>query len=467
MTQEPKTRSLVRQTLSITLTAQILCAVLLCGVALLHEWHTRFRTFDVRVQGRSDSLLGAIQDAEDLDDNVVIDPAELKLPSDDVYAVYNQGGRLLGSSANAPVALTSRGEDGFRDVRVNGQSYRLLQSEAMRVIDRAEHQGIGLRRPVTIIYASPEGHVRHEIFEAVRLSLITIILVAALSVFFVSILLRRSLQPLSDLAAEAGKLSAPALYFEAPPSVLQVRELRPLAGVLAETVLRLRESFAKEHRFVGDAAHELKTAIAVVRSSVQVLMLRQRTVSEYKTGLERILEDNQRVETLVAQMLQLARLEENSSAPTQETDLNQVAVSVGTRLLSIAEESGVTVLIDGSSVPPVRIGLDSADILISNLLLNAIQHSNPGRSVRLSTRLGSPEEVILEVEDEGIGISPEALPHIYERFFREDFSRSRETGGAGLGLAICKSIVDSVNAQIEVSSTPHVGTTVTVVFIAA
>jgi signal transduction histidine kinase len=465
MSAEIKTRSLIRQTITIILMAQVLCALLLCGAALLHEWHSRFRAFDVRVQGRSDSLLGAIQDAEDPNDNVKIDPSELQLPVDDVYAVYNRGGRLLGSSANAPASLISRGEDGFRDVRVSGVSYRLLQTEALRVIDREEFGGTGLRRPVTILYASPETQVWREILQAVRFYLITILLVAALSFFLVSLLLRRALQPLSDLATAASSLSAPALYFEPPSSVLEVRELRPLAEVLAATIARLRESFAKEHRFVGDAAHELKTAIAVVRSSVQVLMLRPRSVDEYKSGLERIFEDNRRVEGLVSQMLQLASFEEPPSASEPATDLCEVAALVASRLQHVAEEHSVIIRLENSAARPVGIPSEAAEILISNLLLNAIQHSELGSSVLLAT--GARDNgVVLELTDHGGGIGPEALPHIFERFYREDSSRSRETGGTGLGLAICKSIVDAASATIEVKSRIGIGTVVKVTFIA-
>jgi hypothetical protein len=102
------------------LTAQILCTALLCGAALLNEWHSRFHAFNVSIQGRSDSLLGAIQDAEDSDANVTIDPTEVKIPDEDVYAVYNQGGRLLGTSAGAPPSLILRGREGFRNARAGG-----------------------------------------------------------------------------------------------------------------------------------------------------------------------------------------------------------------------------------------------------------------------------------------------------------------------------------------------------------
>jgi signal transduction histidine kinase len=462
-----KTRSLIRQTVSIVLAAQVLCAVILCGAALVHEWHTRIRAFDTRLQGRSDSLLGAIQDAEDPDDNVMIDPAEVNVPREDVYAVYNQGGRLLGSSANAPSALIERGKDQFRDVRVNGSSYRVLQREALRVIDRAESDGVGLRRPVTILYASPEGQVWHQILEAARFYLVAIALAAMATVFLVAFLLRRALRPLSALARAAANLSAPALEFEAPSSAIEVRELRPLADVLTDAVTRLRESFAKEHRFVGDAAHELKTAIAVVRSSVQLLMLKKRTSYEYSAGLDRILEDTQRVEGLVGQMLQLARLEEGSSANVSPLDLGAVAESVAAQLKPIADTRGLEIQVKSAPDLFVKLTSDSAEILVSNLLLNAMQHSKPFSPVSLSVGQVSSGGVRLEVADRGDGIGPEALPHIFERFYREDRSRSRDTGGTGLGLALCKSIVDGAGGTIAVESTRNVGTRVEVTFSAA
>jgi signal transduction histidine kinase len=464
MRYEAKTRSLTRQTIGIVLAAQILCTVLLCGASLLNEWHTRFRAFDIRIQGRSDSLLGAIQDAEDPEDNVTIDPTELKVPDEDVYAVYNQGGRLLGTSPRAPAPLIDRAKDGFRNLRIDGISYRVLQREALRVIDREENGGIGLRRPVTIVYASPEGHVWHETLEAVRFYLIMIILAATLSVGVVTLRLRRALRPLSDLAEEAAHISAPSLDFNAPDSVLQIRELRPLADVLTNTVAGLRESFAKEHRFVGDAAHELKTAIAVIRSSVQVLMLRQRSGDEYRAGLERILEDNQRVETIVSQMLQLARLEEVKKTDISAFDLGEAIRSVVIQLQPIAKEYSLEVYVETLPNMLVRLMPGAAQILVSNLLLNAIQHSKPASCVSVSAKPTASGGIRLEVADAGNGIGPEALPHIFERFYREDTSRSRETGGTGLGLAICKSIVDAAGGTIEVESGVGVGTRVKVTF---
>jgi signal transduction histidine kinase len=462
----PGSRSLIRQTIGIVVTAQILCAALLCGAAVLYQRHTRLRALDISLQGHSDSLLGAIQDAEDPDDNVSIDPTELKLPENDIYAVYNQGGRLLGSSHAAPPMLIGRHADEFRDMKTGRTTYRVFQREAMRVIDRAENGGVGLKRPVTILYASSERNLWHEVLEAVRFYLLAIVFATAVTVFLVSVLLSRALAPLSELALAAAGLAPPELVFNAPASVMQVKELLPLANALTDTVGRLREAFAKEQRFVGDAAHELKTAIAVVRSSVQLLMLKRRTVEEYGTGLERVLEDNGRVEALVAQMLQLASVENTSGEGAYALELSELTATALDRLRPIAEARGVLLLLTPPPAVQVRLLPERAFVLVSNLVLNAVQHSSPGQTVSVSLTV-QQRSVMLEVVDAGTGISPEALPHLFERFYREDRSRSRDTGGTGLGLSICKSIVEGVGGSISVESEPGRGTHVTVVFISA
>ena len=343
--------------------------------------------------------------------------------------------------------------------------YRVLQREGLRVIDRAEFGETGLQRPVTIVYASPQSGVWHQIFESVSFSLIAIFLAAVLTVACVTFFLGRALRPLSDLALAAGSISPPAMEFNPPDSVLQLRELQPLAHVLSEAVQRLREAFAKEQRFVGDAAHELKTAIAVVRSSIQVLMLKRRTEEEYAAGLERVLDDNVRVEELVAQMLMLSRLEE-ASTNVMPLDLCVTVRTVLMQLQPIAGQRELDLHFNCPGEMMIRMPAERAQVLISNLLLNAIQHSQPGQPihVRLMRRA---ETIVLEVQDHGGGIGADALGHIFERFYREDQSRTRNTGGAGLGLAICKSIANGSGATIEAASRIGEGTTVTVTFSAA
>jgi signal transduction histidine kinase len=435
-------------------------------VALWHERWARVHAFDVMLNGRSDSLLGAVQDAEDPDDNVTIDPTELRLPKSDVYAVYNQGGRLLGASAFAPPALITRSTDGVRQASVHGADYRILQREGLRIIDRAENAGVGLRRPVTIVYAAPTAHLWGEILEAASFYVLWIAVLVTVSTAILVWLVRRLLRPIGELAAEAMHLDTSSLVFDPPPSAMGIKELRPLAEALGAAFARLKLAFEAEQRFVGDAAHELKTAVAVVRSSIQVLAMRTRSVEEYREGLEQVLVDNERVEELIARMLSSVRDKPQSLELVALTDLTANVDQAVRRLRSLAQASAVHLRSELQPNLHGRISAEELQTLVSNLVVNAIQHSPEGSHivVKLARGEDAVSGAMLEVRDHGFGIAEQNLPYVFDRFFREDSSRSRETGGAGLGLSICKSIVESAGGRIELESILEKGTTVRAFF---
>ncbi|HTD54905.1 MAG TPA: HAMP domain-containing sensor histidine kinase, partial [Silvibacterium sp.] len=223
-----------------------------------------------------------------------------------------------------------------------------------------------------------------------------------------------------------------------------------------------RQAFEAERRFASDAAHELKTAVAVVRSTIQLLAMKTRSAQEYRNGLDRILEDNQRVEELVSRMLMLARFEERAAGDSKAHLGNETAIAVR-NLGSYAEWRGVALKFTEDSDVKVQMDPDAIQTLVSNLVMNAVQHSSRGSEVRVSVRSNGsgPGTATLEVQDSGTGISAGNLSHVFERFFREDPSRSRETGGAGLGLSICKSIVENAGGSIQIRSEQGMGTTVT------
>jgi signal transduction histidine kinase len=458
--------SLTRRAVVTVVVVEFLCALAISGTALWHERWTRFRSFDEMLMGRSDSLLGAVQDAEDPDDNVKIDPEELEVPTDDSYAVYNFDGRLLGSSAYALPSLAIRPRDGFSTLRVGHREYRLLQRRGLRVIDREETGGAGLRRPVIILYAARTDFIWREIFAAARFYVLVSLTLLCATTAILIVSLRRMLRPLRELAVAASAIDAHSLSFEPPASALRLRESKPLADALSAAVARLRQAFETEHRFVGDASHELKTAVAVVRSSLQVMSMRPRSTEEYQLGIDQVLNDNERVEALAARMLTLARFEELRAGEFVEVNLGESVEITIQNLQSFAEIHNVSMAASLEPEVLVRMTREGAQVLISNLVLNAIQHSPKGATVFVTLRRTTEPEglAVLEVKDSGAGVPADKLPHVFERFYRADPSRSRQTGGTGLGLAICKSIVDAVDGTIEMQSQQGHGTVVKATF---
>jgi signal transduction histidine kinase len=459
-----KQSSLSRQLIVGVLLAELLCAGVFSGVSIGHEMHGRRRAFDVMLRGRADSLLGAVQDAEDPEDNVTVDPTELAVPKQDAYVVLSPSGKIVGESpTSAASILVSQGAShkaGYFNFKAKDDYFRALRLDGIRVIDREEGNG-GLRRPVTVLYASPTRGMWHEAVEAVQFYVAASVLLLAVTCVALVWFLRRRLSPLQELAQIAGRVSACSWEFVPPDTVLHTSELAPIAISIEGLLNGLRQSFERQRQLTGDAAHELKTSIAVLKSSLQLLTLSPRTTAQYEAGLEGLVVDTERMEDLATRMLALARLEESPMESNQSSDLRSAVRSVADRLRPLADFRRVSLEINASEARNVVMQPDDADVLCSNLIMNALQHSPPeGRVCAvIETRDGLTE---LRITDQGEGIPPTALPHVFDRFYRADRSRSRNSGGAGLGLSICKAIVERSNGVIEIHSTVGIGTEVTV-----
>jgi signal transduction histidine kinase len=454
--------SLTRRLIIIVLSVQLLGAVAISCLAFVYERHERFHAFDIMLRGRADALLGAVQDAEDAGDNVMLDGTETSFPADDIYFVEDASGRVLGHSPSwTGPDSHMRAALGGRAIRlsVNHQHYRAIGIAGLRMVDPGDKGG-GIPRHVNIFYGSPSDRVWNNIWKTVGFYALTSLALLGISGFFIYWLMQRGLAPLHALAAEADRVTVDSWNFVPPPRARMVKELAPLTTALETVLARLERSFAQQRRFVGDAAHELKTAVAVQKSSLQLLALKQRTVEEYESGIERCLLDCERLEEAVGKMLTLARLETPAPSPSTATDLAESLRKVADLLQPMAELKRQRIEISAAEGVIVDIEPEQLQLLYSNLLLNALQHSPAGAAVRVV--LSSDGE--LTIEDDGDGIAGEDLPHVFERFYRGDPSRSRNTGGTGLGLAICNAIVSRYHGSITIESQPRAGTRVNVRF---
>lgn len=467
--------SIAVRLIAAVLLVELASAVLVILLAWGYERHTHFRSFDIMLRGRADSVLGAVQDAEDVGDNVMLDLADLHVPTEDVYEVWDGRGHLLGRSANwlGSTVIHVPASNQFFGSEIDHHRYRLLRLAGTRIVDPGEPGG-GHLRFVTILYGAPTEHVWRAIYGALEFYAAGMILLVLITGPLIAWVLHRGLAPLRQLATLAGNVSAESWTFHPPASARETSELAPLTHALESVLQRLEHSFNQQRTFISDAAHELKTAVAVVKSSLQLTGMKPRTSDEYQAGNQRALADTERLEDLVAKMLTLARLESKGiksdgvphiSQRCGNKNLTHCISTTVSQLETAAAVRQVSLVVHDIPPDPCNIPLTPEDcsLVLSNLLLNAIQHSPPQSQVEVRATIQN-SLVEISVQDHGEGIHPADLPQVFERFYRADPSRARTTGGTGLGLAIVKAAIEKAGGTISLSSNPGKGTTATVRF---
>lgn len=470
-------RSIAFRLIAAVLAVEFAAWLMAVALSFGYERHMHFRALGAVIHGHAEAIFGAVQ--EDANDNLQLMWADVHTPPDHYYEVFDEHGRLLGQSPNwegIPLTEAPLEEDHHRPPfffrTIHGHETMLLRWQGMRSID-ADEPGRTRQASATVVYGIPTRKIWESIQETVEFYALCGVGLMLVTGPLIAWLLHHGLRPLRQLATLASGVSVNSWSFEPPPSAYKTPELAPLTHALQNVLQRLEKSFEQQRVFVSDAAHELKTAVAVVKSSLQLLGLKPRTVEEYKVGLERCLADCARLEEIVGKMLTLAR--EESTAPAQTIEArSDLAYNLGQTLeqLKTAAElrkvsMSLTVPMEGNNEAeiPVGISLEDSSLLFLNLLLNALQHSPAESSVE--TRLAVEEAnhaqyAVVEIADHGDGIAAEALPHVFDRFYRGDPSRNRNTGGTGLGLAIAKAVAERARGSIAIASTPGQGTTVTV-----
>ncbi len=286
-------------------------------------------------------------------------------------------------------------------------------------------------------------------------------LVMLVGLFAGYVLAGRALAPIEKINATAERISAERLT-ERVDVPNPNDELGRLATTLNQTFDRLHRSIDEMRRFTADAAHELRSPLAVMRTEAEVALRGARTADEYRHVIEVTLEEVTRLSELVNQLLTLSRHDAGmASGYHEEVPLDALLNDVCDKFRTVATEKGLT--FDVSPIPSWNV--DGDDIWLSqlffNLLDNAMKFTPRGGHVAFKAETNG-QLAKFTVEDTGIGIPPEHLPHLFKRFYRAETSRNRAFGGTGLGLSICKSIVEAHHGQIDVNSQPNLGTRFTV-----
>ena len=230
-------------------------------------------------------------------------------------------------------------------------------------------------------------------------------------------------------------------------------ELRRLSETLNEMLTRIEASVKRITQFTADASHDLRTPVALIRSSAELSLRRHRTEDEYRETLARILATSEETTHLIENLLTLARADAGAA------ELHFETIDLVPHLQKVSEEAGILAAGKGIEVTsefasgPVCVSADpvAMERLFLILVENAVKYTPKDGKIALSLSNGAGSARI-EIRDTGIGIGEKDLTHIFERFYRADQARSRETGGSGLGLAIARWIADLHGGTIEVQS---------------
>ena len=272
---------------------------------------------------------------------------------------------------------------------------------------------------------------------------------------------RHGIRPVEEVAAMARRISSTNLRERIRPEGYPF-ELASLAATFNKMLDRLEDSFERISRFSADIAHDLRTPVNNIRGEAEVALARARTIDEYRDVLGSCLEESVRLSDLISNLLFLARTE------SPLTHLHRERVNVAELLGGVREYYEASAADGGISLTatvgaePVIAELDRTLVqrAVGNLVSNAVAHTPPGGSVVLATNAES-SAIRIEVSDTGAGIPAEALPRVFDRFFRVDTSRSQASGGTGLGLAIVQGIMLLHGGNVEIASQLGQGTRVT------
>jgi two-component system heavy metal sensor histidine kinase CusS len=261
---------------------------------------------------------------------------------------------------------------------------------------------------------------------------------------------RRGLSPLQAIKQRAAAITAKNLHFRLPSEAIP-RELAELTETLNSMLSRLEESFQRLSDFSSDLAHELRTPVSNLLIQTQVTLSKARSADDYRDILASNAEEFERLSRMISDMLFLAKADNNQVIPSLEpVDLAAEVRGLLDYYEILAEEKRLNLSMSGNGfVNGDRLMLRRA---ISNLLSNAIRHTPEDGDIAIRIHDGDQGQVSLSIENSGPAIPPEHLERIFDRFYRADSARNRTTEGAGLGLAITRSILRTHGGDVRVAS---------------
>ncbi|MCC6548300.1 sensor histidine kinase N-terminal domain-containing protein [Candidatus Sumerlaeota bacterium] len=361
----------------------------------------------------------------------------------DLFAILARDGSLFEKSRHLPQLpkwASSSAETEWHDFLFRGERYRGIVLPALAAQEDGNRRGASAK--ITVIFATRTEDMDDELRHARNFLLIGAGVIIAISLLAVYWVVRRGLLPLKRLADETSLIDSESLDRRFDNGMIP-RDLHPFTNSFNHLLSRLQAAFENERQFSADVAHELRTPVSVLKSGIQSALLSPPDAVKDRASLAELLDDVVRLETLCESLLISSRTDAPDEAQ-QLMSTEQVAHQLGRIVDSFsirAAELNATIALNVETSDPhrVRTTAETVQRVIGNLIENALCHGGPTIVVSAGHQ---GDAFVISVADNGPGVPPGLLPRLFQRFSRGDKSRSRSTGGAGLGLAISRTLVE-------------------------
>jgi heavy metal sensor kinase len=359
---------------------------------------------------------------------------------------------LRGEGFGSPAASPAAPNESFSSVTLDDETPVRVLTRLHRIGDRELLVRVGLSE-------ERQRHESRELLVGLLLALPVALAIAALGGNWLA---RRALAPLDRMAKRAERLTAENLG-ERLPVENPDDELGHLAGVFNLSLARIEQSFAQLQRFTADASHELRTPLTAIRAVGEVVLQERQDAGHYREAIGSMLEEVDRLSHLVGSLLVLSRADAGAGLQREPVGLLDLATKSAALLEVLADEKGQRLELDGDPNVAAHVdGLILRQALI-NLIDNAIKYSPRDSVIRIHVARDENGVAAMEVIDRGPGIPEVDRAHVFERFYRVDEGRSRDDGGAGLGLSIALWAVQAHGGRIDLQTSEETGSTFRIV----
>lgn len=376
-----------------------------------------------------------------------------------IIRITDQSGRIIYASRNADV-LSEPPSVPFNNADI--ETPPIHREEAVQSKEYLQVVAIGYRLANGAKCVVEVGTSENDVFSALDGLLRTLSLGFPLFIGLTSVgaylLLGRALRPVDQIVRSAERITLQNLSQRLPVTETG-DEVERLSLALNRMIQRLDEAFQLASRFTADASHELRTPLTIMRGELEALLKEERLTDDQTHQVASVLEETERLTQIVEGLLLMSRLETGESQMSKDpVDLANLVSTTTEQMTPLAEDKSVSLVCEAGQDVMVEANEVRLKQVVVNLLDNAIKYTPEGGKIIVRVT-GEPSWAVLEVRDNGIGISHAALPHVFERFYRSEQIQARKARGTGLGLSMVLTIVEAHAGKVEVESRENEGAT--------